>query len=128
MKKSYKFTKLVNIGDIVFISICFGIILFSFFQMINLPRGEYIKIEDGTRKVFVFSLESNVEKKIGGPLGDTIIVIQNNKARIQSSPCNKKYCIHQGWINKINETIVCIPNKISLSIIGKTPNYDSINY
>ena len=96
--------------------------------MINLPRGEYIKIEDGTRKVFVFSLESNVEKKIGGPLGDTIIVIQNNKARIQASPCNKKYCIHQGWVNKINETIVCIPNKISLSIIGKTPSYDSINY
>mgnify|MGYP000849071239 FL=1 len=96
--------------------------------MINLPRGEYVKIEDGSRADYVFSLANAIEKKIEGPLGSTVIKIENGKARIQASPCNKKYCVHQGWINKVNEAIVCIPNQIHLSIVGSGPVYDSINY
>ena len=96
--------------------------------MINLPRGEYVKIEDGSRADYVFSLANAIEKKIEGPLGSTVIKIENGKARIQASPCNKKYWVHQGWINKVNEVIVCIPNQIHLSIVGSGPVYDSINY
>ena len=51
--------------------------------MINLPRGEYVKIEDGNRADYVFSLANAIEKKIEGPLGSTVIKIENGKARIQ---------------------------------------------
>ena len=55
-------------------------------------------------------------------------IIDNGKVRFSTSPCPKKYCIHQGWINKANQTIVCIPNQISISIVGAKRKYDSINY
>ena len=53
-----------------------------------------------------------------GTKGEIKIVIDNGRVRFSSAPCPKKYCIHQGWINKANQIIICIPNKISISILG----------
>ena len=57
-----------------------------------------------------------------------MVNLDHGKVRFSSAPCAKKYCIHQGWINKANQIIICIPNEISISILGGKKNYDSINY
>ena len=128
MKKNYKSSKLIKLGDFIFILLFIFLILFIFTKVMNFPDGQYLKIEIGKNQEYFFNLESDLEKKLGGPLGSTEIIIKNKKVRIKNAPCNKKYCIHQGWINKMNQAIVCIPNQVSLSIVGTDASYDSTNY
>ncbi len=106
------------------------IILTGYFSLLlwNLPQGEYLKIQMGKKEIGSFSLNQNITKIIEGPVGKSEIIIKSGKVRISKSPCTKKYCIHQGWINQLNQTIICVPNQISISIIGAQSDYDSLNY
>lgn len=39
-------------------------------------------------------------------------------ASIISSPCPDKLCIHQGRINKIGQTVLCLPEKVLVTVTG----------
>ena len=128
MKIILQFIKKIKIGDLLTIFIF--IVLTGYLSSIlwNFPQGEYLKIQMGKQVIGSFSLNQNVIKIIEGPIGKTEVIIDSGKVRISKSPCTKKYCLHQGWINKLNQTIVCVPNQISISIIGARTDYDSLNY
>jgi len=128
IKKISQFIKKIQIGDLFTIFIF--IALTGYFSSIlwNFPQGEYLKIQMGNQEIGSFSLNQNIIKVIEGPIGKTEVIIDSGRVRISKAPCTKKYCIHQGWIKKLNQTIVCVPNKISISIIGNQSDYDSLNY
>jgi hypothetical protein len=128
MKKISQFIKKIQIGDLFTIFIF--ILLTGYLSSIlwNFPQGEYLKIHMGKKEIGSFSLNQNMTKVIEGPIGKTEVIIDSGKVRISKSPCTKKYCIHHGWIKKLNQTIVCVPNQISISIIGNQSDYDSLNY
>ena len=128
IKKTSQFIKKIQIGDLVTIFIFIALTGYSFSILWNFPQGEYLKIQMGKQEIGSFSLNQNVIKFIEGPIGKTEIIIDSGKVRISKSPCTKKYCIHQGWINQLNQIIVCVPNQISISIIGNQSDYDSLNY
>ena len=46
------------------------------------------------------------------------IVAENNRIRMIESDCPDKVCIKTGWISQAGESIVCLPNKIIISIEG----------
>ncbi|MDB4042472.1 NusG domain II-containing protein [Methylophilaceae bacterium] len=128
MKKILQFISKIQIGDLF--TIIIFIVLTTYLSSIlwNFPQGEYLKIDMGKQEIGSFSLNQNVTKVIEGPVGKTEVIIDSGKVRISKSPCTKKYCIHQGWINQINQSIVCVPNQIYISIIGNQTDYDSLNY
>ena len=128
MKKILRFVSKIQIGDLF--TIIIFIVLTTYLSSIlwNFPQGEYLKIDMGKQEIGSFSLNQNVTKVIEGPVGKTEVIIDSGKVRISKSPCTKKYCIHQGWINQINQSIVCVPNQIYISIIGNQTDYDSLNY
>ncbi len=128
IQKILKSFKLIKSGDWLIIVI-FAILIFTSAKLLwNLPQGKYLEIYKKNEILATYSLNQELKKKIQGPKGVTEVIISNGKVRFASSPCPKKYCIHQGWINKANQIIVCIPNKISISIVGGKKKYDSINY
>ena len=128
MKKILQFISKIQIGDLF--TIIIFIVLTTYLSSIlwNFPQGEYLKIDMGKQEIGSFSLNQNVTKVIEGLVGKTEVIIDSEKVRISKSPCTKKYCIHQGWINQINQSIVCVPNQIYISIIGNQTDYDSLNY
>jgi hypothetical protein len=128
IKKISQFIKKILIGDLFIIFIF--IVLTGYLSSIlwNFPQGEYLKIQMGKQEIGSFSLNQNLTKIIEGPIGKTEVIIESGKVRISKSPCTKKYCIYQGWINQLNQIIVCVPNQISISIIGNQSDYDSLNY
>ncbi len=51
--------------------------------------------------------------------GNLLIEIDPVKgARIIESPCPDKLCIHQGYINKNGQTILCLPEKVMVTAIA----------
>jgi hypothetical protein len=128
IKKILQFSKIIKTGDWFIIILFCALIIISTKFLWNLPQGEYLQIYKNNEILATYSLNQKVTKIINGEKGETKIIIDNGKVRFTSAPCTKKYCIHQGWINKANQIIICIPNKISISILGGEKNYDSINY
>ncbi len=61
--------------------------------------------------------------------GTITMQVKNGKVHIIESTCHDELCIKQGWISKAGESIVCLPNRISISIVGEEKNeIDSITY
>ena len=128
IKKILQSIKVIKVGDWFIITLFCALIIISTKFLWNLPKGEYLEIYKNNKILATYSLNQKITKLINGEKGETKITIDNGKVRFSSAPCTKKYCIHQGWINKANQIIICIPNKISISILGDKRNYDSINY
>ena len=128
IKKLLQSYKVIKAGDWFIIILFCALIIISTKFLWNLPQGEYLQIYKNNEILATYSLNQKITKIIDGEKGETKITIDNGKVRFSSAPCAKKYCIHQGWINKANQIIICIPNKISISILGGKKNYDSINY
>ena len=128
IKKISQFINKIQIGDLFVIFIFIALTGYLSSILWNFPQGKYLKVQMGKQEIGSFNLNQNITKIIEGPIGKTEIIIEPSRVRVSKSPCTKKYCIHQGWINQLNQTIICVPNQISISIIGAQSDYDSLNY
>jgi len=91
-------------------------------------RAAKLQIRQGDTIYATFSLDQERSLEIPGPLGNTRVVIAHGQARFEHSPCNNQYCVHQGWLNRAGQVAICLPNRISLELIGAKKAYDSLNY
>jgi len=66
--------------------------------------------------------------RIDGKIGTSTIEIKDGFARFIDSPCRSKVCIHYGWLKQSGEAIACLPNGITLSLIGGDSRFDAINF
>ena len=73
-------------------------------------------------------LSRDQQIEVPGPLGVSIISIQNRKARIASDPSPRQYCVRQGWLQQAGEIALCLPNQVSVELTGSRKKYDSLNY
>ena len=73
-------------------------------------------------------LSRDQQIEVPGPLGVSIISIQNRKARIASDPSPRQYCVRQGWLQQAGEIALCLPNQVSVELTGSKKKYDSLNY
>lgn len=54
-----------------------------------------------------------------------IIEIKNNKIHIKESDCPDKICVNTGWLSAPGQTAVCLPNKMSVVVKGKSSDVDT---
>lgn len=87
-----------------------------------------VQIRLGDKIYATYSLNQQREIHIHGKLGDATISISQGKARFAKSPCHTQYCVHQGWLTRAGQAAICLPNQISLELLGETKPYDSLNY
>lgn len=90
------------------------------------PAGK-VRIRSGDRIFATYSLNQERAIDVTGPLGSTRIIIHHHQARIQSSPCRNQYCVRQGWLSHAGQAAICLPNRITLELVGEK-GYDSLNY
>lgn len=55
-----------------------------------------------------------------------VLVIQNGKADMTDANCPDRLCVHQKAISKSGENIVCLPNKVIVTIIGTEESAEDV--
>lgn len=125
---SFKFNPKPLLGDWLVIIASLIMVVTMFQQFWSFEHASKLKIRQGNKIIGTFDLNQKRELHIHGPLGDTLIVIDQGKVRFKQSPCNNQYCIHQGWLSLAGQVAICLPNQISLQLIGAKKTYDSLNY
>lgn len=73
-------------------------------------------------------LSRNQRIEVPGPLGVSVVAIENRKARIAQDPSPRQYCVRQGWLQQAGEIALCLPNQVSVEMVGSHKRYDSLNY
>ena len=121
-------TEELLVGDWLVLIISILLILFLFQTLWTNEHAAKVQIRLGDKIYGTYSLNQQREIHIYGKLGDATISIAEGKARFAKSPCHSQYCIHQGWLTHAGQVAVCLPNQISLELLGDARLYDSLNY
>lgn len=116
------------LGDWLVIIASVVAIIFMFLQFWSFEQASKLKIRQGNQIIGTYDLNQTRDLRIHGAVGDSLISISQGKVRFKQSPCNNQYCVHQGWLNRAGQVAICIPNQISLQLIGAKSSYDSLNY
>lgn len=74
-----------------------------------------VRVED---RVWVYDLQKDRTVFIPGPLGETEMIIRDGRVHVHSSPCRAKICIAAGEISRPKEWIICLPNRVFITIEG----------
>lgn len=91
-------------------------------------RGDYAVIKVAGKEYETVALSQNIELKVEGALGLSILQIDDGRIRFDHSPCQAKQCIHSGWAEKTGEVLACLPNRVTVAIEGMESHFDSINF
>ncbi len=87
-----------------------------------------VEIWSRGERIEILPLAEDRQLTVTGVLGDSHIEIKHAEARFVDSPCSNKLCVLHGWLQHAGETTACLPNQVSLRILGRDPRYDAINF
>ena len=112
--------------DIILIAsiLVVAIALFLVVEMTK-EEGAGVTVKVDGIEVGEYSLAKNGTHSLNG--GTNTLVIENGKAYLSDANCPDKLCVHQGKINKTNEVITCLPNKLTVTVTGAEESVDLVS-
>ncbi len=58
--------------------------------------------------------------------GKNVIEILDGKVRMHDADCPDRYCVRQGWIEYDGQSIICLPNMITVMVNGGDRTVDFV--
>ena len=110
---------------IIVVLIIVGVILIGF-KLLN-KKGDkkaLVYYEDS----IVLQIDLNIDKEyqIDGYNGKVNIVVKDGKIKVDSENSPLHLCSNQGYISASYETIVCLPNKVTIKIESADDPLDAV--
>lgn len=112
---------------LIVLVICMLPLLYAHFWLQDSPAS-HIRVQAGNDAPVTASLLPDRTWQVRGPLGDSVIEVNQGRARFLSSPCTGQVCVHSGWLQAAGELVACLPNRISLQLLGMQTRFDAINF
>ena len=112
-----------NIPDIVLTALLLAV---SFVLLFCRPSGAgaMVEVSVGGRTVGVYSLFE--EQSIPIPGTGNVLTIADGSASMTEAGCPDHLCVKTGKISKKGQTIVCLPARVTVRIIGEGA-YDAVS-
>lgn len=103
---------------IVILAVLFVSLLFLAFTLVFRKPGSVAVVEINGVAVGEYSLSEDGIFILNG--GTNTLVIENGRAYLKDSHCPDRTCEDVGPISYVGQTIVCLPNKLSVTVKGDT--------
>ncbi|MCK5912457.1 MAG: NusG domain II-containing protein [Desulfuromusa sp.] len=104
------------------------LVIFSFSLLFLQSSGARVVVSSDDRIIFVAPLDKDQRVELEGPLGITVLQIENGTARITSSPCAQKICIGMGKVSRTGDLLACVPNHLVVSIEGDSAGEEEYDF
>ena len=62
------------------------------------------------------------EKVIDTPYGTNTLAIEKGRIRVIDADCAGADCVHQGWLIRAGQPLVCLPHRLVVRIEGEDDN------
>lgn len=111
----------MNKSDIKLVVIL-AVIVTLVFVIINITKEEGSMAEVYYEDELVLTIDLNVdgEYTVDGELGDVVLEVKDRKIRVKSENSPKNICSKEGFIGDSSRTLICLPNKIIVKIVGES--------
>lgn len=108
------------INDIILIAVCMLIagFLYLAINILCAKKGKYVKVQAYGEEIVVLSLENNTTYEYDFDGNKNIIIIKDGEVFVSEANCNNNECVNQGSISKEGQSIICLPHKLVISIVG----------
>lgn len=111
-----EFVKRYKLDIIVIAAILVISLSVLFIVLLTKKDGATVSVEINGEETAVYSLEVDGVYPLNG--GTNVLVIENGEAYLNYSNCPDHTCERTGRISHVGETIICLPNRISITIKG----------
>jgi len=117
-----KKTLIRDIGIVaVILLICAAALLF----MSNRESGQWAVVHVDTVETARYDLSIDGVYELNG--GTNVLVIENRQAYVSEADCPDKLCVNQGRIRGSGQMIVCLPNRVTVTIEGVSSGVDIVS-
>lgn len=110
MKKSLLFDLLLIA---ILLSVSVGACLFL---ALGGKDGGAVSVEVDGEEIGIYPLSADGVFSIGD--GSNVLEIKDGKAFMKSADCPDKTCVRSRPISKVGETVICLPNRVHVSVVG----------
>lgn len=126
MKKSEKKNKFRN--DVILVTVIL-IIAVTVLLFINGTKvtGDRVVVKIDGEETEVYSLSENIEFEIKTGKNNeniNVVVIENGRVRVTEADCPDGICKDYRPISYVGQTIVCLPHKVVIEIVGDEADSD----
>lgn len=88
-------------------------------------NGNYLRVELNGKEYGTYPLDKDKTFKIKIDKDEyNIVEIKNGKVKMREANCRDLICTHMPSIDKVGETIVCLPHRLILEIISSDDKKD----
>lgn len=124
--------KKINRYDIalILVIIAASVLVLVYGSMNTVKKGKKIAyVYSDNRLVGEYTLTEGYKKefKVEGGSGHNTVHIEDGEIWIQEATCPDKICLHQGKISNDGELIVCLPNKLMITIEDNEEKEDDLD-
>lgn len=122
--------KLIRKNDIILLGgLLFVLAVITLIVFLTRQAGAEVVVSVDGQEVAAFSLDVDTTYEIesaGG--GRNLLVIEGGQAYLSDASCPDLLCVHMGKISRAGQSIICLPNKVTVEIRGKekSEEYDTI--
>lgn len=117
--KAHKW-ELVMIAAMLLLSLALVLII-----SLTKEEGAVAVVEIDGDEVATYSLDTDGEYVLNG--GTNVLVIEDGCAYLSYAECPDHTCVKTGKIRYVGESIVCLPNRLSVTVRGEGEGVDLVS-
>ena len=112
-------SSIIKKADIIMLLLLVAAGMLGYFGLkAAMKKGGSVKVSIDGKVVETISLDDDGEYRIEVEGGYNLLIIKDGEAYLKEADCPDKVCVHQKKIRYKGETIVCLPNRVVVSIEG----------
>lgn len=114
-------------NDILLISalLLLALILWAFTFLLRTGGGEAVVTADGVEAARL-PLSRNAVLTVGEGEHTNTVVVENGEVYVSEASCPDRVCIRQGRVRYDGQTIVCLPNRLVVTVVGGGGGPDAV--
>ena len=110
---------IMNKNDIKLVIVLFVVIIGIFiFISVTKEKGSIAEVYYEDKMILSIDLSIDNEYVVDGELGDVVLEVKDGMVRVKSENSPKNICSKEGFIGDSSRTLICLPNKIIVKIVG----------
>lgn len=113
-----------RLADVLVIVFFLVVSLLLFLLIGKRKEGSEVRVMVEGKEIGVYSLSRDGEFSLNG--GTNTLIIKDGKAYMADADCPDKLCVRQGKIHRNGETITCLPNKLTVTVIDEEGEVDLV--
>ena len=124
--KSSQWLSILTVGDRILIAVIVLAIGGFYWVQYSKEQGARVKIQS-EGDVQIHNMAEHAIHSLRGPEGMSEVEVGSSGIRMRTSSCRFQRCVHRGWVRRQGDMIVCIPNRIVVTILGTRLGVDAVS-